>query len=269
MPPGDDALVPDDLAPDGEGPATAGGLALSRLFVARQPSGTRIRLPLTLVDADGTAVQSAPSRLAIRVGRDGDDLRPVTLVARHESGVPFPYFPLETTFGDEGAWRVVAEIEGTQVETVVSAVAPGGLPDVPGVGDRLPLLHTPTRRRPRGVDPLCTADPPCPLHQVSLQDALDGDHPIALLVTSPRTCATDVCASVLELLVAARTDDVTMIHVEASTGTPATPTTLARALELTFEPALFLAAPDGEVIERLDHIFDRRELDDALRRLRS
>jgi hypothetical protein len=39
------------------------------------------------------------------------------------------------------------------------------------------------------------------------------------------------------------------------------------ALGLTFEPSLFLAAPDGTVTDRLDSIFDGAELDEALARL--
>jgi len=47
----------------------------------------------------------------------------------------------------------------------------------------------------------------------------------------------------------------------------ASPTDVARTYELRFEPSLMLATADGNLAERLDHIFDATELDEALTRL--
>lgn len=47
----------------------------------------------------------------------------------------------------------------------------------------------------------------------------------------------------------------------------ASPSELARTYRLTFEPSLMLARTDHGLAERLDHIFDVTELDEALTRL--
>ena len=46
----------------------------------------------------------------------------------------------------------------------------------------------------------------------------------------------------------------------------ATPTDLVRTLALRFEPSPMLARPGGRLTERLDHLFDASELDEALTR---
>jgi hypothetical protein len=273
----DTEIIPDEHLPTDDteaGPETddgngaMSGVGLARLFGAQQPVGTELRLPLLVTDADGTPVPAPPSRLGVRVGADGGELGRSVWVDRHDQGVAHPYYPLRTTFDDEGAWRLVADSDGTIIETVVSAVAPTEAAVV-GVGDRLPRVATPTRRDGRGIAPVCTADPPCPLHEVSLDAALGAGRPVALLVTSPGSCGSAVCASAIDLLVEARRRGLTAIHAEASTDGGSTPTPVARALDLTDDLSLFLAGADGTVAERLDHIFDRREMRLALQALRS
>ena len=51
-----------------------------------------------------------------------------------------------------------------------------------------------------------------------------------------------------------------MVTAKATTET-------VQAYGMTYEPALFLAAPDGTINARLDYTFDGSELDEVLSRL--
>jgi hypothetical protein len=107
---------------------------------------------------------------------------------------------------------------------------------------------------------------------VSLDQAIGGTNPIALIVSTPAFCQVAICGPVLDLLVKQRTSlqerGITVIHAEVYTDDTAKVTTpVVDALGLQYEPVLFLAAPDGTVNNRLDSIFDQVELDDAFAKL--
>ncbi len=257
-----------------ESPATtttgaAGGLTLARVFSPEQPAGVEVRLPLALADISGVVIDDVPTRFSVRVGpADTGELGEPVTVERHGEGVPRPYFPLVTRFAEPGNWRIVADVDGESAETVVAARPPGEVPAVPVVGDPMVSLASPTVDDPRGVDPICTAEPPCPLHEVSLDQALAGDRAVALLVATPAYCQTAICGPVLDLLVARQpdyADRVTMIHAEVYTDDSAREVTdVVRAYGLAWEPSLFLATPDGTITSRLDYTYDATELDQAL-----
>jgi hypothetical protein len=139
----------------------------------------------------------------------------------------------------------------------------------------MPDLHTPTTADARGVDPICTAEPACPLHAVDLADARLQGKPIALLVSTPAYCQLAICGPVLDVLLDARTpfgESLTSIHVEvyrsaAEVQDDPSQATLAPAvagLNLAFEPCLFLIAADGRIAKRLDTIFDAVEIREEL-----
>jgi hypothetical protein len=166
----------------------------------------------------------------------------------------------------------VAEAGKTQVETTLDVAPASDLPSVPAPGDPLPNSPTPTRKDHQGVNPICTATPPCPFHAVSLDEAIGAGNPIVLLVSTPAYCQVAICGPVLDLLIKRKAHfdqaGITAIHAEVYVDRQAQETSpTVDALGLDFEPSLFLAAPDGTVTDRLDSIFDGNELDDALARL--
>ena len=139
----------------------------------------------------------------------------------------------------------------------------------------MPPVDTPTTADARGVDPICTADPPCPLHDVTLAAALAAHEPVALLVGSPAYCQVGtVCGPLLDLLLEQRAahPHVHLLHAEpyvhpgASETQPAAGgvTPAVSDLGLTFEPSLFVVNANGVVTARLDDDFDREELGAAL-----
>lgn len=254
--------------------ATAEEFALAQMFDTRVPVKTPLRLPLGLVDQQGAfiAQRDLPRTITARVGMKGGQADSAVELTRRDKGLERAYYPLFTTLSEPGAWVVEVTAGDQRLETTLTAMESADLPGkVVQPGERLPEIFTPTVRDSRGVNPICTATPQCPLHEVSLDAALNAGKPIVLLVSTPAFCQTAICGPVLDLLLKTRqeySDVATMIHVEVYTDDSAKQTTDAvEALGLTYEPSLFLASPDGTLSERLDFIFDSSELAESLARL--
>jgi len=140
---------------------------------------------------------------------------------------------------------------------------------VPGIGDALPPFDTPTFADAREVSPMCTRQPePCPMHEVTLREALALGKPIAYLVGTPAHCSTGTCAPALDALIAVRErvgDAFTFIHAEVYSDANATTVAPAvNAVSMTFEPALFVTDASGVVTARLDAVFDAVELQSVI-----
>jgi hypothetical protein len=142
----------------------------------------------------------------------------------------------------------------------------------------MPDLPTPTTTNAEGVDPICTADPQCPLHTTSLNTALAAGKPTALLISTPAFCQVGICGPVLDVFLTQQKefgDRVQMIHAEVyKSGKQASQdpsnaqlAPVVEAFHLPFEPSMILARADGTLAERLDYIFDESELQQALGRL--
>ena len=152
--------------------------------------------------------------------------------------------------------------------------------ELPLTGNPLPPIATPTLDAPAGISPLCTRAPePCPFHADDVADLVAAGRPFALLVATPALCRTAYCGPVLETLIGEAPDfpDVSFVHLEVYanadevSGNYDDPSIeLARPvveLGLEFEPSLFLVDETGVVTDRIDNIFDRDELHQALETL--
>jgi hypothetical protein len=238
--------------------------------------GREQRLTLAVADAEGTPLRDAPRLLEFSVRADGEEEgTPVTAEA-HAEGLPAPYYPVVFTPEAAGLYEITTTIDGEGLEPRVFEV--GDDSPIPAVGERLPLTPTPTTSDPLGVDPLCTRDPACPFHEVSLDAALRQGGPIAFLIATPEFCQTALCGPVLDILVdaAAEVPGVRMVHSEVYANpravgdiTQAELTPPMEALNLSFEPSLFVTDASGTITARLDNIYDRAELLDALGRVAS
>ena len=251
---------------------TAGGLVIAKVFSPTQPMGVPLRLPLALADSQGALLDDVPTSITVRYGVDGaQSLSDPLDVRRHAQGIPRPYFPLVATFPTEGKWRIRVEANGTQADTSLTIVPPEQVPAVPGIGDPLISMRTPTRSDPRGVKPICTRDPMCPFHAESLDAAMTSGKAIAFIISTPAFCQTAICGPVLDLLVERReqfAETVAFVHAEVYTDSTAkSPTEAVQTYGLTWEPSLFLALPDGTIASRLDFTFDATELDGELSRV--
>ena len=210
-------------------------------------AGREVRAPFGVADAEGLLpLDRTPEALTVTVlGPGGDVVVEPFEVARHAEGLPRPYFPLRFTVDDPGIYTGRSEIDGAALEMAIKIDAAGDV-QVIQAGDPLPPIITPTVDDAHGVEPICTSEPVCPLHDVTVAEALDAGRPIALLVATPAFCQIAICGPVLDVLLAVADDhpDVRLLHAEVYAN-PArdldVKTAAVEELGLTFEPCLVLS----------------------------
>lgn len=231
------------------------------------------RVAFAIANPEGGLSKKGPDPLEFTITAAGG-VRIVTKVPAHGEGLPYVYYPVSFTAPKAGQYTISATVDGDKISSALSIGAKGSS-DVPGPLDKLPSMKTPTTADAAGVDPICTQDPPCPLHTVSLDEALTQDKPVVYLVATPKFCQTGICGPVLDVLETVAkdyTDKVTFIHQEvyesakqaAENGTGATLAAQVQKLKITSEPVLFVTGRDGVIHYRLDSAYDQTELRNAL-----
>ena len=231
-----------------------------------------VRIPISLANQAGILGSSSgielPTELrATLVNSDtGEVVAANALAIKHGTNIDPPYWPFRIDIAATGIYTLFIE-GGTPDGAGVQIMDPSTV-SIPLIGSTLPGFDTPTVSNSRGIDPLCTRNPePCPLHDITLNEALALGKPVAYLVGTPAHCQTGTCAPALDALLSLREkvgDNVTMLHAEIYTDDTATVVAPAvQALNMSYEPALFITDANGTVVERLDAIFDEVEITDA------
>lgn len=258
--------------------ATACGRGRSEVEVRRPPPGDRA---LSLVVASYVHVTGIDQRVTVALFRGDRPFKPtapvqVTVDGRpvpaevHDEGIELPYLLLRHRFDRPGPATVRATYEGAAATAALEVEDPAAAA-VPFPGRPMISVATPTVADHRGVEPICTREPPCPLHDVSLDAALGERRPLALLFATPALCQSRLCGPVLDHLLAEQatfSGRIRFLHSEIYTDRSGrTLTPAVQAYHLESEPFLFLAGPDGAVRDRLDNAYDRAEVRYALARL--
>jgi hypothetical protein len=159
---------------------------------------------------------------------------------------------------------------GAQKAMFFTVKTPTEVP-TPNPGDLLRFVDTPTVANPRGVNPICTRNPICPFHSVSLKDAPTLGKPMVFIISTPAYCQFAVCGPVLDFVIAEQQrlgDKLTVVHSEVytdDTKDKITPT--VDAYGVNFEPVLYMADAAGKVVDRWDVLFDQAGLAAALDKL--
>jgi hypothetical protein len=265
----------DSRGSGGEEPAPpAGGLVAIRFFPdGVQPPGSQ-RMPVGLATSDGALAEDGPATLTARViDGSGNPVGDPVTAERHDQGLPRAYYPFLTSVPAAGLYTLSIDVgSGTPAPLAFSVTDPAQIA-IPQVGDRLVPVDTPTTTDARGVDPICTRDPECPLHERTLTEAMASGKPVAFLIATPAYCQTAACGPVLDVLLSQHDrlgDQVEMVHAEVYINDEPGPDTVSEAVKaykLEFEPVLYLADAEGVIVERLDSIFDEAEVSAALDRL--
>jgi hypothetical protein len=234
------------------------------------------RITMGFADKDGVVLTNPPTKdpIVFTVDSNGQHVGDPVTVAAHTQGIPKAYYPIVFTPPTAGMYSVSATVNNTPVEVPIQITTDTSV--VP-IGQKMIPFDTPTVADPRGVELLCTRNPPCPLHDITLRQALASATPVAFLVATPQFCQQAICGPVLDVLLSEKDafPGVKMLHSEVyPTVADAQPSVLkvtdvVAAYGLTFEPALYLAGTDGTIVNRLDTIFDQVELHDALTKLTS
>ena len=264
----------DGTASNNEGIALPDDVQIVQRFPQNLVAGP-IRMPISLASGGGLLTTggpiATPTQLSARIMRiDGerDELVVENLVAaRHDADLATPYWLFRTAINEPGFYRLI--LGGGPSDGAAFQVFARNEVAVPGIGDALPPFDTPTFADAREVSPMCTRQPePCPMHEVTLREALALGKPIAYLVGTPAHCSTGTCAPALDALIAVRErvgDAFTFIHAEVYSDANATTVAPAvNAVSMNFEPALFVTDASGVVTARLDAVFDAVELQSVI-----
>jgi hypothetical protein len=177
-------------------------------------------------------------------------------------------YVVEAVFEQPGTYQGLVLTRGAKVPIALE-VKPAA--DEPVVGSMASRAPSPTKLNPLGVDPICTRQPACPLHTVSLSEVIGTGRPVAVLFATPALCQTRYCGPVLDELLSVRKtfeDRVTFVHVEiyrSNRGVDLAPTVTAWGIQ--YEPWFFTVDGTGTIRGRLDSAFGRDEITPLLQSL--
>ena len=192
----------------------------------------------------------------------------------HSRGLPKRrgIYTADVTLPQAGPWLGVVQVKKDGKRQNASlAFQVQDQPKAPVPGAPAPRAASPTVANPLGVDPICTRNPPCPLHDVSLDTAIGAGKPVAVMLATPALCQSRYCGPVLDDLLTLTDqykDRITFVHVEIYTnlsGNETTPTVQAWGIQT--EPWLFGVDATGNVVSRLDGAFGHDEQQQLLQRL--
>jgi len=119
-----------------------------------------------------------------------------------QEGGPPGIHAMDVRFDREGTWTALVQVQDRS-ETILGTgqfrVRANALNRAPGM--RALATQTPTVDDARGVDPICTRDPICPMHEVTLAEAIRSGKPTVFLFGTPAFCETRTCGpNLAELL---------------------------------------------------------------------
>jgi hypothetical protein len=235
------------------------------LYIA--PSGSR-KLSGPYVARDESLTVAAPFR-SETVAKDPDAAKSL-----YVSHIPFKKPGTYAVMG-------VAKLDGRLVATDPIAAHVLASDPVPNVGDKAPVIDTPTVKSAGGdVSSIDTRTPPDDMHDLNFRDVA-GKKPVMLVFATPALCQSRVCGPVVDIaqeLKDETKDQADFIHMEiyrdntiksgCLEGTrPQTeclrPQVLAYHLET--EPWAFAIDRHGKVAARLEGAYSKAELQAALK----
>lgn len=255
---------------------TAGGTpAVTAVLPNADLAVGRNRFLLGLLDAQNRPITDAQVHLrfyflddpAPRVRTEGE------AVFRGEGLGPQGLYVATVEFPEPGRWgvevlarRPAQVLPPTRWQFSVqpqSQTPPLGSPAIPSRNPTVRDVADPTR--------LCSAAPPCPLHDRVIAEVLAAGRPLVLYFATPGYCVSRVCGPGLTVVLAlweAYRDRADFVHIEIYAD-PATRTVAPTVQEwrLPSEPWLFLIDRQGRVAEKFEAGLTRAEVEPALRRL--
>jgi hypothetical protein len=245
-----------------KGGAQAGDVAVA-LYFAQVPKGASNAEALE-APASGphpALIESLQTEAAFRAKTTSEDQSAAKAV--YVTGVDF---------SGDGEWRVAALIErGGKLEgSLLPSAIVGGSPDVPRVGERAPLIHTPTAADVGGdLAKITTRVPPDTQNQVDYADVL-GKEPIVLLFATPQFCVSRVCGPVVDVAEQVKQvagDRAAFIHMEIyKENDPSLEEQRpqVKAFGLPTEPWLFVIDSRGRIATEIEGAFGVEELTRAV-----
>jgi hypothetical protein len=219
-------------------------------------AGESSRVQMGILDEANDLVTDADGVEAWVVDPDSGEVLqgPVTPTWYGEGLGPFGVYVFEADLADPGIRDLVVGIGGAQVGTAALRVIRPEDSAVPRPGEAFPAVATPTVAEPGDLEELCTREPDCGLHEVSLDEVL-GTAPVVFTIATPKYCQTAVCGPVVDIVVEAQEgapEGTRFVHCEVFVDAGNTPTTPVLELGLPTEPWTWVIGSDGTVVDRFD-----------------
>lgn len=210
-----------------------------------------------LVAADNTPVTGADVQVWTQ-GREGEPPNgPIAATFREVPNQPLGLYVVTLPLPVAGTIPLAAVTrDGAGGQTMLRVADPESA-IVPPPGAPAPMVATPTTDDLLGFERLCTLDPPCGMHEVSLDEALQAGEPVVLTIATPGFCETAICGPTVEVVEEVRAGQpadspVRWIHLEVFSDAGTTVADPVTAWQLQSEPWIFTIGSDGQVAGRLD-----------------
>jgi hypothetical protein len=242
------------------------GLLTIDPYASPQPQ----RFGFSLSTREGGFASGPKAEVAFAFGPRARPRGPYIPATLHAKGLPRKrgIYTVDAAFPQPGVWQATVRVNGRRI---THAFQVQDQAQAPTPGSPAPRVPTPSVTDAMGVNPICTRNSPCPLHQQSLSDVIAGGKPVAVMFATPALCESRYCGPVLDDLlqhVAEFQDRVAFVHVEIYTSLDGRETLPAvQAWGLPGEPWLFGVDAAGNVVSRLDGAFGRDEQQKLLQQL--
>ena len=238
------------VAPDAERSLSVISASFERLTGQGQP------FAFGLVGGDNEPVTGAKARVWVVPASGGQPQGPFDATFNEVPNQPLGVYVATVDIAVAGPTWFVAAIEDGRVGSDAVQVATPETSQLPAPGQPAISVQTPNAENQMGFERLCTADPPCGNHAISLDRALSQGRPVMLQFATPAFCETAVCGPSVSVLDEVRTSadwgDIAFIHVEVYTDAGQTLAPQVEQWDLPSEPWLFAISSDGVITARAD-----------------
>jgi hypothetical protein len=181
------------------------------------------------------------------------------------------FYGAQVEFPEAGDWMVAAALDLNGGRAVGQGAVPVAAKVPAAVATKAKPLATPVARTADGRKKICTREPACPLHAISLDDALAAGRPTVLNFSTPLLCSSQMCGPVVdEQMVAADKlgAKASFIHVEIyPSRSTAKPVRALTEYGFSTEPWVLVIDRDGVIRARYEGPVTAAQIEDALRPL--
>jgi hypothetical protein len=247
-------------------PAVPGGAAAVENGKEKKDAVARAREEALEQPAMGpypAAIESLATKPAFRAQTTASDPDAATSV-----------YTTEVDFPSNGEWRVAALIkqDGELAASLLPSATVGEFKQAPQVGEKAPLIHTPTPADVGGdLAKITTRIPPDTQNRVDYADAL-GREPILLLFATPQFCQSRVCGPVVDVAEQLKEqygDKAAFIHMEIYNDNDPSKGVRpqVRAFHLPGEPWLFAIDRQGVIRAEIEGAFGLDRMTKVVREL--
>lgn len=258
-------------------PKPAAGADLTALQASSELALGRNRFTLGLLDARNQPVTSGTVRLEffkLKADGTGEKKSDATAIFRSVGGQSKGVWAAPVEFGETGPWGAQISVGGGSDAPRVTRMnfEVRDKFSAPGYGDPAVRSATPTDRDVGGdLAKLCTNQPPCTLHTLSVARALEsGQKPLVAAFATPALCTSATCGPELDAVLALHAtygERANFVHVEIYQY-PFDGAKVAPAVDewhLPSDPWIFIVDKTGIVRDRFEGAAPADEIEPALK----